>query len=321
VGWRGGSAVKSACCSSQGPCTCLFLQLELVETSFNRVNSYIHIYTQLRLKSRKSGRAVVAHAFNPSTWEAEAGGCLNSRPAWSKEWVPGQPGLHRETMSQKKQKQKQKQNLEKDTHKSQYTYDFLNLNEWKSNPQWDSPSHALGQLIIGFVCLFVCFKNFYGFSLIYLFIFNLFIFQVLSPYPVFSLLETPYPIPRPPASMRVFLHPTHPPTPTSSPSISLHWGIYWAFIGPRTSPPIDTWQGRPLLHMQLEPWVPSCVLLVWWLSPWELGGRGFWLVNIVVLPMGLQTPSALSVLSLIVFEKQIIWINKNMVKSNPPPIG
>ena len=31
--------------------------------------------------------AVVAHTFNPSTWEAEAeaGGFLSSRPAWSKE--------------------------------------------------------------------------------------------------------------------------------------------------------------------------------------------------------------------------------------------
>jgi hypothetical protein len=29
-------------------------------------------------------RSVVAHAFNPSTWEAEAGGFLSSRPAWSK---------------------------------------------------------------------------------------------------------------------------------------------------------------------------------------------------------------------------------------------
>jgi hypothetical protein len=28
-------------------------------------------------------RAVVAHAFNPSTWEAEAGEFLSSRPAWS----------------------------------------------------------------------------------------------------------------------------------------------------------------------------------------------------------------------------------------------
>jgi hypothetical protein len=28
----------------------------------------------------------VAHAFNPSTWEAEAGGFPSSRPAWSTEW-------------------------------------------------------------------------------------------------------------------------------------------------------------------------------------------------------------------------------------------
>jgi major histocompatibility complex class I len=28
---------------------------------------------------------VVAHAFNPSTWEAETGGFLSSRPAWSTE--------------------------------------------------------------------------------------------------------------------------------------------------------------------------------------------------------------------------------------------
>jgi hypothetical protein len=39
--------------------------------------------------------AVVAHAFNPSTREAEAGRFLSSRPAWSTEWVPGQSGLHR----------------------------------------------------------------------------------------------------------------------------------------------------------------------------------------------------------------------------------
>jgi hypothetical protein len=29
-----------------------------------------------------TGWAVVAHACNPSTWEAEAGGFLSSRPAW-----------------------------------------------------------------------------------------------------------------------------------------------------------------------------------------------------------------------------------------------
>jgi hypothetical protein len=48
---------------------------------------------------------VVAHPFNPSTWEA--GGFLSSRPAWSTKWVPGPPGLYRETLSRKKQKQKQ----------------------------------------------------------------------------------------------------------------------------------------------------------------------------------------------------------------------
>jgi hypothetical protein len=48
----------------------------------------------------------VAHASNPSTWEAEAGRFLSSRPAWSTKWVPGQPGLYRETLSRKKQKTK-----------------------------------------------------------------------------------------------------------------------------------------------------------------------------------------------------------------------
>jgi hypothetical protein len=41
----------------------------------------------------------VAHAFNPSTEKAEAGGSLSSRPAWSIE-------LHRETLSQKQTKNK-----------------------------------------------------------------------------------------------------------------------------------------------------------------------------------------------------------------------
>jgi hypothetical protein len=49
---------------------------------------------------------VVAHSFNPSTWEAEAGRFLSSRPAWSTERVPGQPGLHRETLSQENKQTK-----------------------------------------------------------------------------------------------------------------------------------------------------------------------------------------------------------------------
>ena len=52
----------------------------------------------------------------------------------------------------------------------------------------------------------------------------------------------------------------------------------------------------PLIYMQLEPRVPPCLLVGFWFSPWELWG--VWLVNIVVLPMGLQTPSAPSALPL-----------------------
>jgi hypothetical protein len=68
----------------------------------------------LGLKPRSYVRAasslgVVVHAFNPSTQEAEAGGFLSSRPAWSTKWIPGQPGLHREILSQKTKKKKKKQ--------------------------------------------------------------------------------------------------------------------------------------------------------------------------------------------------------------------
>jgi hypothetical protein len=36
-------------------------------------------------KKKKTSQAVVTHAFNPSTWEAEAGRFLSLRPAWSTE--------------------------------------------------------------------------------------------------------------------------------------------------------------------------------------------------------------------------------------------
>jgi hypothetical protein len=38
----------------------------------------------MKLKMNPSW-AVVAHAFNPNIWEAEAGGFLGSSPAWSTE--------------------------------------------------------------------------------------------------------------------------------------------------------------------------------------------------------------------------------------------
>jgi major histocompatibility complex class I len=37
------------------------------------------------VSGKNSSWAVLVHAFNPSTWEAEAGGFLSPRPAWSTE--------------------------------------------------------------------------------------------------------------------------------------------------------------------------------------------------------------------------------------------
>jgi hypothetical protein len=64
-------------------------------------------------KEREREPGVVGHAFNPSTREAEAGGFLSSRPAWPTKRVPGQPGLHRETLSRKKKKIQKTKNKKK----------------------------------------------------------------------------------------------------------------------------------------------------------------------------------------------------------------
>jgi hypothetical protein len=37
------------------------------------------------VENARHSQAVVVHAFNPSIWEAEAGGFLSLRPAWSTE--------------------------------------------------------------------------------------------------------------------------------------------------------------------------------------------------------------------------------------------
>lgn len=44
----------------------------------------------------------MVHRFKPSTWAAEAGGSHCLRPAWFRERFLGQPGLHGETLSQKR---------------------------------------------------------------------------------------------------------------------------------------------------------------------------------------------------------------------------
>ena len=50
---------------------------------------------------------VLAHAFNPRTLEAEAGGALRLRSAWSTEGVPGQLRLHKETCPENQTKPNQ----------------------------------------------------------------------------------------------------------------------------------------------------------------------------------------------------------------------
>jgi hypothetical protein len=83
---------------------------------------------------------MVAQAFNPSTWEAEAGEFLSSRPAWSTEWVPGQPGLHRETLSRKKKTKKQT-NKQKRIHKSSDLFD--NCFSVKTKYAWNLQQSSL----------------------------------------------------------------------------------------------------------------------------------------------------------------------------------
>ena len=59
-----------------------------------------------KINSINRSWVVVAHAFNPSTCEAEAGRFLSARTAWCTMWFPGQPRLYRETLSRKTKKNK-----------------------------------------------------------------------------------------------------------------------------------------------------------------------------------------------------------------------
>ena len=101
------------------PSTFPLLHLHVFFLSLSRKKSQIKNSNQM---------GMVVHTFNPSTWEAEAGWFLSSRPACSTKWVPGQPGLYRETLSQKTktkpQNQKAKQNKTKQKKKKTKTKKF-----------------------------------------------------------------------------------------------------------------------------------------------------------------------------------------------------
>jgi hypothetical protein len=64
-------------------------------------------------KERQTSQAVVEHAFNPNTWEAEVGS-LSLRTAWSTEGVPERPGAtQRNTVSKEPKKKKKKKKKKK----------------------------------------------------------------------------------------------------------------------------------------------------------------------------------------------------------------
>jgi hypothetical protein len=111
-----------------------------------------------------------------------------------------------------------------------------------------------------------------------------FICYPLSQFPLLNL--HPHHISPPPASMQVLFLPYRPHCPGIPNTVES------SLYRTKTSPTTDARQCHPLLHMlHIRP----CVLFARWFSPWELWG--VWLADIV-LPMGLQTPSAPSVLSL-----------------------
>jgi hypothetical protein len=90
-------------------------------------NVYLYLFLYFKIRTRPD---VVAHAFNSSTWEAEAeaGRFLSSRSAWSAKWVPGQPGLQRNPVSKKPKKPTPPQN--KQTNKQTNRIRSLTLKHW-----------------------------------------------------------------------------------------------------------------------------------------------------------------------------------------------
>jgi hypothetical protein len=63
-----------------GMCERRFLSLQGMEEDF----SYSFFSPEIEIKKL----SVVAHNFNPSTWETETGSSLSSRPSWSISRVP-----------------------------------------------------------------------------------------------------------------------------------------------------------------------------------------------------------------------------------------
>jgi hypothetical protein len=131
-------------------------------------------------------------------------------------------------------------------------------------------------------------------AIVYLFIYFYFVYFLLDI--LFIYISNAIRFPSFPSKNPSPCSPTHPLL-LPGPGIPLYYiQGHIIFTGPRASPHIDDRLGHPLLHIQLEPWVPSSVFFDCRFSPRELWR--YWLAHIVVPPMGLQTPSVSWILSL-----------------------
>ena len=144
---------------------------------------------------------------------------------------------------------------------------------------------ASGSLFLTQLFKIIIFQGLLLFDMFFIYISNVIPFSGLP-------LETSYPIPCPPASMRLL---SHPPTHYCLSALAFPYTGASKFLSPRVSPPTDIQQGHPLPHMCPEPWIPPYVPFGWWSSPRELWR--VWPVYSVAPPIVLKPPSAPSVLS------------------------
>jgi hypothetical protein len=89
-----------------------------------------------------------------------------------------------------------------------------------------------------------------------------------------TLRKPPSHLPSPPSLLLLWRYLlTHQPTPDT---LLQHSTMqeHKTSAKPRASPSIDVRWKHPLLHMYLEPWIPSCTLLGWWSSPGSTGWFG-----------------------------------------------
>jgi hypothetical protein len=80
---------------------------------------------------------------------------VSSRSSWSTKQVPGQPGLHRETLSQKKKKQKQKtkNKKQKTKNKKQKTKNKAKQSKAKQSKAKQSTQQNSSSSVLGIVLL------------------------------------------------------------------------------------------------------------------------------------------------------------------------